>query len=113
MGAGVIDGGMDTTHLSAADREARNTRDDQARRYIEKVALRQPEADREAWRGDILDALGLRPQAGPPPKRPRAPVGQFRHGTVHGYNKAGCRCDKCRAAEREYRRSRQLKGGPR
>lgn len=37
--------------------------------------------------------------------RPSKPFDTIRHGTRAGYTNDGCRCEECRAAEREYRRT--------
>lgn len=39
--------------------------------------------------------------------RPEKPEDTIRHGTRSAYVNDRCRCDECRAAEREYKRSRR------
>lgn len=40
--------------------------------------------------------------------RKQAPI---KHGTIYGYKKRGCRCDKCRAANKEHCRAYSRKAG--
>jgi hypothetical protein len=56
--------------------------------------------------GCLFEADALRES---PIKRARAgrPAGEIRHGTRYAYNKRGCRCDECKAAEREYKQQKK------
>ena len=72
MGAGPIEGGMDTTRLSATarDRIAREQRQDDARRYFTRKGHE-----------DLLAVLGLAESA-PPLHRRRDRLGRFSGGAA-------------------------------